>query len=224
MEAAAGAFLALGILVSMSVPTQNVRYYLPLAVPMAIVSALAGCAVLMRRHEFTIRDKSVSAFDNMSTPRADASGTMAPAAEEDSKVGSVVTYTTAERRRVEWILRGMLLAALVHWAAFTFAVMPHRAADDSLRPAAEAFGRHIPSGATIYADVGDSFSSLFFYLDRPVQDTGIFDDPIPPGCFFVLRADQLSALDIRKDLSYTVVERAPSESDELLLARIRSPE
>lgn len=200
MEAGAGAFLALGIVVSMTVPTDEVRYFLPLCVPAGIVSALAGLAVIMRRED------SEPAFAAGNTDAASR-----PAGGRD------------ERWLLSRALPGLLAVTLVHWAVYVHVVKPIRVADDTQRPAAEAFAPYIPPEAILHADVGDSYSSLFFYLDRPVANVSLFSDHMKPGTFLILRSDQLHELDSRRDCPYTVLERATTEDDELILAKIESP-
>jgi hypothetical protein len=192
MAAASGAFLAIGVLISMCVPTQNVRYYLPLCAAMGIVCGLAG--------RFTVPDRA----------RADLPG------------GTLEPLRRIEQQVLPWALQGLLLAAICHWAIYVFAVQPYRAAKDSLRPAAERFASHMPEGAIIWTDVGDSYSSLFFYMDRPVQNFSLSAKHPKPGDFVVLESDQLSALDSRADSPYTVIERAPIGSRELILVRMKS--
>jgi hypothetical protein len=243
MEAASGAFLAIGILVCMAVPVTNVRYYLPLAVPMAIVCGLAARAPITRRddadpHAGPGAPDSVKPAVTGSGAADPASGTRPSAlcdagipACSATDVGAVVSdavspadFSAYERRLLPWVLRGLLLGGLCHWAIFVFVIKPHRAHEGSLRPAAEAFAEHIPANSPVAADVGDSYSSLFFYMDRPVRAVSVSTGHLEPGTFIILDDEHLPALTARPDCPHTILERTPADSNEILLAQILPPE
>ncbi len=82
-----------------------------------------------------------------------------------------------------------VLAGLMFWSAYVFGIELARGAKRSLREVAAAIAPHVPAGETVYVDVGDSFSSLFYYLDRRVETRPI-DSPPPAEPIFVLLAGE----------------------------------
>ena len=115
----AWAFLFVGVLAFMAVPTDDTRYYLALCGPLAMIAGL-----------------SIERLPNRWPER------------------TAVALTAA---------------GLIVWVVQAAVVQPRRAEKRSLRTVADAFRSHVPADATVYVDTQDSYSSLFYYLDRPVQ-------------------------------------------------------
>jgi 4-amino-4-deoxy-L-arabinose transferase-like glycosyltransferase len=75
---------------------------------------------------------------------------------------------------------------LVIWVITSGFTQPHRAKSRSLRAVAETFRPLVPPDATILVDTQDSYSSLFFYLDRDVKRWQPRDDRPRKGDYAVL--------------------------------------
>lgn len=68
--------------------------------------------------------------------------------------------------RTAWTLT---IVGMVYWAIFVVAIEPRKAGERSLRDVGMEFSTHVPAGTVVYMDTTDSFSSLAWYLDRPVR-------------------------------------------------------
>lgn len=134
------AFLTVGLLVFMANATSSTRYYLPLITPVAVLAGIAA-EMVTRRHEAAARDLNGS-----------------------SRLLNRVTFLLVTRP--VWALA---IVGVFYWAIFVMVVEPRRAGERSLRDAGMEFAAHVPAGSTVYMDTTDSFSSLAWYLERPVR-------------------------------------------------------
>ncbi len=218
----AWAFLLIGVVMFMAVPTHETRYYLPLAVPAAIVSALA----LERLAEPSRRASRV--FQGLTL----LSGVLLMALAFNPEFAGTVRLllvavgATAiaaaqllQRHRPRFRIACLVLvSALCAWTAETWALRPYRARYRVLDSVARTLDRQLPQGATVWtlgaADPVGKNASLYYYLDRPVK-TFHLADPLPPaGSYIVLTARKLRRLE----------ETSPGDAARLeLIQRVHHP-
>ncbi|MBN2561607.1 MAG: glycosyltransferase family 39 protein [Phycisphaerae bacterium] len=234
LTTAAWSFLAVGTAAFMIVPADNPRYFLPLCVPLGILSGLAASADLRllrrldrARHVTAVVCAGAGAVSLLAVVGGIGDGQL-PTADRVclGLLACVVTavLVAAIRRVGSASAAGLLVVtAISFWGIDATVVQPHRAQSRSLRSVAADFTTHLPDDITIWADVGDSYSSLFFYLRRPVNTFSIRTGRPPAGAYLVLLADQLPILDQRTDIAYAILHRASRGNREFLLATVRSP-
>ena len=199
----ASAFLTVGILVFMAVPTHETRYYLPLSVAAAIVSVL-GLERLAEPSPSAARFfQAVGLFFGLLVltlafaPGFAAGGRVVVAIVAVSTL-AVVQFLGFHRprHRVAYIL---FAAALCGWAANAWVLRPYRARFRVLSSVAQVVDAELPPHATVWAlgeaDVVGKSSSLYYYLDHPVM-TFHLGSPLPPaGSWVVLTARELRVLE-----------------------------
>ena len=227
---AALSFLLIGILVFMAIPTPNPRYYLPLCVPLGILAGVAATANLVdfkklraSRHiasliclAFLLVASIIICIEITNIhiqpfPRA-ALTVLA--------CSMAVVFVLAIRRRDDKFLAStLILSALCFGAIEAWVLCPHRTITRSQRQVARILDAHLPNDVTIWTTTRDDYSSLFFYLDRPVQHFSIQTGKLPPNTFVVIFADQLSRLQARSDLKFTIIERVSQHGHEYTLIR-----
>ena len=196
------AFLALGVLAFMAVPTHETRYYLPLGVAAALVSALA----LERLSEPSKRASrfffGVGLAFGVITLTVSFAPELAPSSRAIFVVlgGATVAliYLLERYRAPHPIALIVLVGALCSWAAETWAFRPHRARFRVLDTVAEVLDSELPENATVWAlgeaDIVGKNASLYYYLGRQVR-TFHRGAPLPPtGSYVVLTASDLREL------------------------------
>jgi len=146
----AWAFLIMGTLTFLTVPTNETRYYLPLVTPVAILGGLGVDRLPGRR-----------------APRA------------------------------AWALT---VVGLIVWVVQIGFVQPHRAENRSLRGVAQVFEPHVLPETVLYVDVQDDYSSLFYYLGRPVKAWRSAEDRPPSGSYVVVVDRRRPPLSLQSNL------------------------
>ena len=228
---AAMSFLLVGTLAFMIVPTNSSRYYVPLCVPLGILAGIGATAKLTPfgrlckgRHLAGLVCLAI-----VTVMLVVVCAGIAPARVQTfpRALLAVLACLTAgifvhAARRIDdrFPARMFILCALSIWALDAWVVRPYRAESRSLRQVALALDAHLPDDAAVWTEAGDSHSSLFFYLARPVRSFSLRTGEVPPGAFVVLPASQLSILEARDDFEYSVIERAASENRVYLLAKV----
>lgn len=104
----------------------------------------------------------------------------------------------------------MVIAGCIYWMVYVGAVEPRRAYSNSLRDIAARFADHVPPSQTVYVDSQDGYSSLFWYLDRPVHGGWDIGEPLPPPPAYVVLAEEQARLAVslqRKGLVLVVQEQ-----------------
>jgi 4-amino-4-deoxy-L-arabinose transferase-like glycosyltransferase len=147
----AWAFLIMGTLTFLSVPTGNTRYYLPLVTPVALLGGLG-----------------VERLPGRRAPQA------------------------------AWALT---MTGLIVWVVQVGFIQPHRAEKRSLRGVAQAFDPRVPPKTVVYVDTQDDYSSLFYYLGRPVKSWRSAEDQPPSGSYVVVVDRRAPPLNLRSNLS-----------------------
>lgn len=164
-------FLLTGLSAYLLVTTDDTRYYLPLAGPIAMVGGMA-LERLPARHARAI----------------------------------VAIFTVI----------GFCVLAINDGI-----VQPRRAQKRSLRSVAAVFAPHIPPDATVYVDAPDSYSSLFFYLERQGRQWRSRSDRDRPTGFIVLVGRQHTKLQPPPDVTFeTIVSVNGPDRQRYSLARV----
>ncbi len=219
---AAWGFLIAGTLVSMTVPTHESRYYLPLAVPVALVcsAALTGMAELGNRAARLLPAALAGTTGLLSvalalvpaSPVASAGARAALAGLGTAALA--VAASTLARAKPARPTTALLMAALCFWGAETYVFGPERAAGRDQRRAAAELRPSVPEEATIWvlspAGLAGSYSGLLHYLGRPVRT---FDGAVgpPPGALCLLRESDLGRVGptLRERLEPVASARGP---------------
>ncbi len=230
---AATSFLLAGTLAFLLVPTNNPRYFVPLCVPMGILAGVAATADLARFDRLR-RGRRLASFLCLATVAVVsaivACGLVSPAGMQPLPRGllamsaciEAAVWIHAFRRRDErWPAKMLILCALGIWAIDAWAARPYRAASRSLRETACALDAELPEAASVWTAAGDSHSSLFFYLRRPVRSFEIGTGNVPAGAFVVVTSEQFSTVAARRDVDFSVVAKAGSNGRAFVLAQAR---
>ncbi len=183
--------LAADIGLWMCIPTASTRYYLPLITPVAVLAALG------------LEKLSPNAFGR----------------DAGDHVGTSSWITRLRENFKPGIVLAMV--GLLVWLVFAAVLQPLKAAAKSERRIAAAFASHLEPGEKIYIDTFDTASSLFWYLNHPVQKWRLTDPPIADRFALVLVDQQRVALDARADLRVQFVESGRTPNGPVwLLARV----
>jgi 4-amino-4-deoxy-L-arabinose transferase-like glycosyltransferase len=203
---AAWGFLIGGTAMFMAVSTNESRYYLPLAAPIAILCGLlasdragpdpdksrlldlAGGACALVPGLLTI---GAAAWPVFFAPTIPQRALMA-------LVGLLALATAWPRRHHTSgprALRQTLFGALCLVTLIVFINVPARAQKRSQRAGAEAFAAHLPPGTPVYVDMRDDNSSLVFYLERVARAYHGCASAPPPGSFLILEPGQQAKLE-----------------------------
>ncbi len=202
LRRAAWAFATTGAFVWMTVPTDESRYYLPLAVPLALLAAVG----LSRMESASGRWSklapvplatlgSVLAVGLAVIPASPATSLLSRSLlfllGASALVGVVAFVRRSARVRATTVV---LLTALCLWGAETLAFGPDRAAGREQRLAAATLGPHLEEGEEIWVPRWVSFtgqnSALLFYLDHPVRIFENGEGP-PPGSACLIKEAHL---------------------------------
>lgn len=118
------------------------------------------------------------------------------------------SQTTRRARVIADPAAWMFLAGSIYWIIFVSVVEPTRCKGDSLRDVAMQFGDRLGRDETVYVDTQDSYSSLFWYLGRPVRVWHLErPPPATPACV-VLVDKQIEAAHDPRGLRFTLVHEA----------------
>lgn len=223
-------FLIGGTVAFMLVPTQTSRYYLPLAPSVVILASLVfdkGLELSASRQRLRDRLSLVAGV----LAAAAAIGVAIymgetvpwPARIVLGIIGAAGISLTLwlHRRPVEAKpANRLLIASLCIWATFALAIRPARAEARSMRPLAIQFDLHIPASATLWTNMGDSFSSMMFYLQRPVETLSLSNSRPPAGSYLLVTPGQLNTLQARSDLALETRQRAVHGRFEFVLVQV----
>ncbi len=182
-------FLIGGMLSFVIVPTHETRYYLPLVGGLAIIVGIMAETVTDRSEAQKLRLAARGLLLLLSVALIAALFVEPP----DSMILAAAAALTAVGLVLasrSWALPRLLVAAATVLAlAQMLIATPRRAEDRDLSAVAQSLGRHLPSEATIYvaapANDAGKHSSLYYYLDRPIE-TFSNEDPPPVGGYVVL--------------------------------------
>jgi len=103
-------------------------------------------------------------------------------------------------RRAPQAAWALTMIGLIVWVVQVGFVQPHRAETRSLRGVAQAFDPYVPPNTVVYVDTQDSYSSLFYYLGRPVESWLSAEEPPPSGSYVVIVDRHAPALSLRSNL------------------------
>lgn len=174
LRRAAWAFLLSGATVFLIAATDEMRYYLPLVVPMAMLCGIAA--------------ESFFPADNNKGTRPE---TRLPIHQRflGLKVG----------RRTPIVLS---VIGLVWAMVYASAIQPRRISKRSERTVASAFAPFIPEDAIVYVASRDSQSSLCFYLNRQTRRWELAAPPPPEAIYLVLLDDERLILASRTEVAF----------------------
>ncbi len=117
----------------------------------------------------------------------------------------------------------MVVAGCIYWLVYVGSVEPRRAYSNSLRDIASRFAEHVAPNETVYVDSQDGYSSLFWYLGRPVHGAWDIGEPLPPPPAYVVLAEEQARLAVslqRKGL-VPVVQEQDHEGVPYALCRVQ---
>lgn len=230
---AATSFLLAGTLAFVLVPTNNPRYFVPLCVPMGILAGVAAIADLAQFNRLRRARRLTGLLCLAVVAVASAivaCGIVGPTGMQPLPRLLLALFACTEaavwihafRRRDErWPAKMLMLCALGIWAIDAWVARPYRAASRSLRETACALDAEFPEAASVWTAAGDSHSSLFFYLRRPVRSFEIEAGNVPAGAFVVVTAEQFSTVAARRDVDLSIVAKAGSNGREFVLTQAR---
>lgn len=117
----------------------------------------------------------------------------------------------------------MVVAGCIYWLIYVGVVEPRRAYSNSLRAIAARFAEHVAPNETVYVDSQDEYSSLFWYLDRPVRGSWDIGEPLPPPPAYLLLADKQARLaaSLQNRGLITVAEEKDHEGIPYILCRVQ---
>lgn len=219
----AGSFLIAGAVAFMLVSTHESRYYLPLSVPLAILcGVVVGDAYEMSagwRRGLRIAVVALATLLGVLTPIAalviDAS-TISPAERAAMAAAGIATLVAtafwSRRSRHQSLAPLLTVSSLCFLVVWSCGLEQRRASSRVLESQAEAIGRFLPPGVTVWtpgpADVAGKNASLFFYLDHPVRAFRPELDLPPPGSYCVVPSDRFGDLDDPPGFVFDEVYRA----------------
>ena len=207
-RAALSGFVLAGIAVMMLMPATHARYLLPLSLPVGVTVGLFLCA----RGEQGSRRLNRCEGVGLGLLCAIAGGAAiatglgafgvplpAPARVLALTSGSAcigAAYLTSLRRSIgRAAVAGVLLTvSLALWSLVCFGIDLRRAQVRSYDRTAASFAQQVPEDASVWVDMDDDHSNLFFAMDRQVRRFEIAGSLPAPGSWLVLRDDQAAAL------------------------------
>jgi 4-amino-4-deoxy-L-arabinose transferase-like glycosyltransferase len=230
----AAAFAGVGAIVLAVLPSHEMRYYLPLAVPVAVLCGMAAGELLDNSKSSKVAIGIVcvlAALLGISTIGVGGMGVLAveegPAVQLTAVFAGLSTVgfvAMRVRQKSRAPLFGLLLAAAVcFWLVSALQIEPRRTRKRSLRPVAEAFEPHLSAGEVLWTTpVAASYhhSSLTFYLRRPVRTVTETDRP-PVGAHVLLFGDEPEDQpDYRVPFDYSVLATESRRGFDFTLARV----
>jgi 4-amino-4-deoxy-L-arabinose transferase-like glycosyltransferase len=182
---AAAGFLVASTLVFMATRTHEMRYFLPLCVPMGILcGVVAGRRIEPGRRRSRVLFGAVAVVVGIfagASVFAGAALFSSPPIPMPHRLAIILVGVAAgisilylakraHPSRVVFVLTiGVLCAMVTEYLG----VQPRRASRRSLRPQAQALARHLEPGQPVWvlgpSDVAGKHASLYFYLNRPVS-------------------------------------------------------
>ena len=177
---AAGAFLAAGTLGFMAVPTHEMRYYLPLCVPAAVLCGLTAAGRSPRAGRLGRVTLIAAAAIALVTVLSGLVVLPSPQVGAVSRLAIVLVGTAGGaallvlgRRPVRGRVGAFLvIASLCVMAAESLGFQPYRASKRDLSPQALELSRYLPTEEAVWvlgpSDLAGKHASLYYYLERPV--------------------------------------------------------
>ena len=219
----AAGFLAAGTLMFMLTPTQESRYFLPLAAPMGILCGLIADRVLARSARrprglatatvalaAILAAATVAMAFRFPSPPVPLAGRVALGIAGVAAGAAILHLARRRHRRREVLLLG--IAALCVLLTQYLGVEPYRAGSRDLEPQAKILAPHVPAGATVRvlgpSDEAGKHASLFFYLDRPIRAFRPGDELPAGGVPCLLTARNLETLAAVPGFSFRETARA----------------
>ncbi|NOX59019.1 MAG: hypothetical protein GXP29_09205 [Planctomycetes bacterium] len=176
LQRTAWAFLLSGTVVFLIAATDEMRYYLPLIVPMAMLCGIAA--------------ESFFAAGNDNAKRTQP-GARIPIPQ------SFLGLRLGRRTPIVLSVIGLVWAMV-----YAGAIQPRRVSRRSERAIAAAFVPFIPEDAIVYVASRDSQSSLCYYLNRQTRRWELTDPPPPGAIYLVLLDDERLILASRTDIAF----------------------
>jgi 4-amino-4-deoxy-L-arabinose transferase-like glycosyltransferase len=228
----ARAFLIAGALAFMITNTHEMRYYLPLCVPVGILcGVVAGGGIELSgrwRRGLLVASVVIAAILGLGTALA---GIFLPdpplaAAHRSSLVlagvGGIFSIAWIARRPIRNRLALLLtIAALCALASESLGFQQLRARKRNLEPQAMELKNHLPDGIPIWiqgpADIAGKSASLYFYLERPVLAFRPAGRLPPPGSYCLLTSDRIDELKEPPGFVFDPIVRAKHPSRDYLL-------
>ncbi|MFH0982553.1 MAG: glycosyltransferase family 39 protein [Planctomycetota bacterium] len=119
------------------------------------------------------------------------------------------------------VARSLTVIGLIIWVVQAGFVQPHRAETRSLRSVAAAFALQVPASTVVFVDTQDSYSSLFYYLGRPVASWRSAGDTPAAGSFVMLVDGRQPLLGSRSKLRLeSVAEVVARDGHRYVLSRL----
>ncbi len=225
----AASFVTTGIAVFMLVPATESRYLLPLAAPIGILCGVTAKEVIRSGRSF--RTRAIEALAIVISSVAIGMAVITPTVDLTSRwviaacaTLLLVSFSRERLRRLPmWPVFLVSAMACLVWLGHTLWIKPHRANSRSLKPVADAFETHLNQSSKLWTGpVSKDFrhSSLFFYLERPVETFAREDTGPSAGDYVVLFSDEHRELMMKTPFAYEIVESLVHRQDEILLARV----
>ncbi|MFQ5350972.1 MAG: hypothetical protein ACE5EG_11065, partial [Thermoanaerobaculia bacterium] len=196
----------------MAVPTHEMRYYLPLCVPMAILCGLVAGARSggTERHERGLVGAAVGICVAIAGATLLAGGLALPSPQVPAEqrlalvlvggAAGISLLVVARRPLLDRVSLALVIASLCAITTQRLGVEPYRASKRSLEPQAQALARYLPADEPVWvvgpSDLAGKHASLYFYLQRPVRSFQPAERLPPVGSYCVLTSvavDQLAA-------------------------------
>lgn len=230
----AAAFAVLGVAILTVVSAREMRYFLPLAVPMAVLCGMAAGHTLEGSRWSKMTAGIANGLAVLLGAAAIAAGAMGVASVEAGRAADLLVVAAGlatlglvaarVRRSTLRPVFGVLLAASVcFWLINAQEIEPRRVEKRSLRTVAETFEPYVQPGETIWTtpvSPGFHHSSLFFYLGRPVRTVTETDYP-ETGSHVVLFSDEpADKAQYRLPFDYSIVASGSSRNYEFLLVKV----
>ena len=207
---AAAGFLVAGTLGFMALPTHEMRYYLPLCVPLAILSGLvaAGRSERAGRPERLLVGACVG-IAALFAGAAVLGGLVvlpSPQVAEAHRlalvlvggVAAVALVIVVRRPRLDRVSLVLVIASLCVMSIEYLGIQPYRASKRDLAPQARELARYLPQEEPVWvpgpSDRAGKHASLYFYLDRPVLSFRPGERWPPAASYCLLTSEALDRL------------------------------
>jgi 4-amino-4-deoxy-L-arabinose transferase-like glycosyltransferase len=175
LRRAAWAFMLTGTIVFLLAGTDDMRYYLPLIAPMAMLCGIASESFFPIANKRTTRTELVA-----------------------QRPQTLLGLKLGRRTPIVLATSGLIWAVV-----YATAVQPSRISKRSERMVASAFAPYIPDDAVVYVASRDSQSSLCFYLNHETRRWELVDPPPSNPIYLVLVGNERNILATRTDVKFT---------------------
>jgi hypothetical protein len=212
--------------------THEMRYYLPLCVPVGILCGVAaggGIELDGRwRRGLLVGSVAIAAILALGTALAGIFLPDPPLVAAHrwalvlAGVVGMLSIAWVARRPIENRLALVLtIAALCALASESLGFQQHRARKRNMEPQAMQLKEHLPDGIPIWilgpSDIAGKSASLYFYLERPVLAFRPAGRLPPPGSYCLLSSDRINELNEPPGFVFDPIARAEHPSRDYLL-------